>query len=115
MNDSKQATATLTPNRFHVPESGDVYDRWGRHYIERSLWDERISEGRADWANHRFQRASRVDEPGVPSQWHRIRAFCTRCGEERLVWFGARDSDLNEGWCIPQAVPLWRRIFGGQL
>jgi hypothetical protein len=35
----------------------------------------------------------------VPAQWRRVHAVCLRCGEQRKVYFGVQDRQLNAGPC----------------
>lgn len=99
-------TAKVTRNRFEIPEDGDVYDRVARHYIQRALWDQRMTEGRVDWADHDFALTSDIiEEPGVPARWGRCIAVCSRCNEHRAMYHGVDLRTANVGWCIPQSRP----------
>lgn len=101
----------LTAGRFDVPAVGDVYDRVARHHIQRSLWDQRMSEGKVDWADHDFGFTSEIiDEPEVPEQWGRRLAVCSRCGELRAMYHGVDMRIANIGWCVPPPS-RWRRLI----
>ena len=45
-----------------------------------------------------------VEEDGIPEQWQRADATCTRCGETRRVWLGVTPDQL-EGTGAPCSGP----------
>lgn len=52
---------------------------------------------------HDFRLSERIQEPDVPDQWHRVRAVCADCDEERAVYWAVSLAQLNMGPCVPAA------------
>lgn len=55
---------------------------------------------------HDFRLGEPIDEPRIPSEWHRVHATCSRCGEHRRVFHAVPMDMLNRGVC---ATPNQRR------
>jgi hypothetical protein len=97
--------AVKEADRYVMCEYGGfpaVYDRRLGYYTDRRLWDQRIAEGREEWADHDF-------ELGPADHWGTCHAVCRRCGERRRgVWVHTDRRGLNAMWCRPS---LWQRFL----